>query len=248
MPAPLNIASLFSQSPSRASYEVRFRQGVILAWNPLTLENQIDVDGVTLEDLPVLGVAEAASYSVGDVVGLHLMCGVGTQNDKRRNAQTWAIIGQIVTPGTQQAEDAISQLADRVQADFVLGTLNTASLSFVDLGGPSVTTAIGPSGKALVWTMCTFNYGTDSGAGQSAGGHMSFAVSGASTVAADSDFGPTSFFSDNTGTTTIVDRKSGIWLVEGLTPGSNTFSARYAAAFVAVTCNFSSSLIAVMAL
>lgn len=93
----------------------------------------------------------------------------------------------------------------------------TASTSMTNLTtvGPAVTVDIGPSGKALVILGALIT--SDDAAG---GGAMGFAVSGASTVAAS-----TSQCLEGRGL--AGGEASKIHLVTGLTPGSNTFTAKY---------------------
>lgn len=118
-----------------------YRQGVIQSWNPLTLQNTVEIDGVLFTDLPVLGLAEFATFSAGDVVGL-LVAG-----------DTMAIIGQIVTPNTAQASEALGFLGAFVKSASVISLDTVTSTSYGDLAhvGPTVSAVhIGPSGKALV--------------------------------------------------------------------------------------------------
>jgi hypothetical protein len=92
----------------------------------------------------------------------------------------------------------------------------TTSATFTDLStvGPAVTATIGVSGTALV---CPYVRASTSTTG---GAFMGFVVSGASTVAAASSFA--------VGTAaTTAQRLGATFLVTGLTPGSNTFTAKY---------------------
>src|SRR5678815_4260590 len=83
---------------------VTYRQGTVLSWNSVTLENVVEVGGTPLTNVPVLGVAEADAFSPGDVVGLILA------------GSTWAIIGRLVIPGTTAATDATAALSRRTVA------------------------------------------------------------------------------------------------------------------------------------
>lgn len=92
----------------------------------------------------------------------------------------------------------------------------TTSTSFTDLAtpGPAVTTTISQSGRALVIVSGMLK---NSGLAFT---RMSYAVSGASTVAA----------SDTNGISVVNTNEieaSRSSLVTGLTPGSNTFTAKY---------------------
>lgn len=95
----------------------------------------------------------------------------------------------------------------------------TASTTYTDLAtvGPTVTTDTGTS--ALVF-LSTAAYNT-LGAGNTAS--MSFAVSGASTIAASDNYrGATTFWAGNASVTLSTCVK-----ITGLTAGSNTFTAKY---------------------
>lgn len=90
----------------------------------------------------------------------------------------------------------------------------TTSASFTDLAtvGPEVTVTTGT--KALVTISC---YSRNSGASAQ---NASFAVSGATTVAASDTVG-----TFGTGTTNIWQSRT--YLITGLTAGSNTFTMKY---------------------
>ena len=97
---------------------------------------------------------------------------------------------------------------------------STTSTSYADLTtpGPAVTVNIGGSGSALVVLSCnTYNSGVDSF------NLMSFAVSGATTLAASDDRAS----SNRVRTAGAVEDANRAIVVTGLNPGSNTFTAKY---------------------
>jgi hypothetical protein len=101
----------------------------------------------------------------------------------------------------------------------VLTSQTTTSGTLGDLAtvGPSVTIDTGTS--ALVSVSCFAN--NTLGAGNTA--FMSVAVSGASTIAASTNWGArTTFWSANASVT-----MAGFFIMTGLTAGSNTFTAKY---------------------
>ena len=107
----------------------------------------------------------------------------------------------------------------------------TTSATFTDLttAGPAVTLTTGT--KALV-TFTSYSYNQTEGAGMA----MSFAVSGATTVAASDT---TASFNQPNGTVKAdANRYSVTTLVTGLTAGSNTFTAKYKKTDVASTALF----------
>lgn len=174
MAATDDLTSLFTAAPVGPAPNIRYRQGIILTWNPTTLENTVLVGRTEMRNLPVLGVAEAASYREGTVVGLAVI------------ESTWAIIGRFVVPATDDAEDAITQVGQRAYTATVLTQESTSSATFVDLAtvGPRVTDVrIPASGKAEV-TICAQATAT-SGASPVSIGSVGVAVSGDATIAAD---------------------------------------------------------------
>lgn len=140
-----DLSGLFADSPAGPGRQMTYRQGIIREWNPITLENTVVVGGKELVNLPVLGVAEAASYGAGVVVGI---VSIG---------ENWAIVGQFVTPGTPAATDAITQLGQQLVSDLVVTEESTTTFgSFVDLTtiGPRVSLVASASGKAYVTVSC----------------------------------------------------------------------------------------------
>ncbi len=80
-----DLTTLF-EDPSQAAAPVRFRQGTVLAFNNSTGQNQINVAGAVLVDIPMLNSGEAVALKPGHVVGL-LLAG-----------QSWFILGRITPP------------------------------------------------------------------------------------------------------------------------------------------------------
>lgn len=248
MTMPGDLASLFGGAPPGSSQDLRYRQGVILTFDPITLSNTVDVGGAVLTDLPVLGVGEATLFVPGAIVGLATIGVPG-------RGQTLAILGRIVRPNTADAASAISLLSARIYADEVGGSDSTNSAAFGDLSasfGPTLTDVIvGPSGRLLVFSSCTFNYGFTNA---SLGGEMSFQYTDPSgTVSGPVVFdgrGPTSHLqASGVGVTALViDGKTRHKLLTGLTPGSYLLEAKYRSTVGGVACNFSNRTMAAFAL
>lgn len=226
-------ADLILPNPGPAALPVSYRQGVIIEWNPATCENKVQVGGSggpIFENLPVLGVAETATYEPGDVVGLHNL------------GWTLAIIGQLVMPGTPQALDALSFLSKRTFTNTVATNQNTTSASYVDLAtvGPTVPNVlIGPSSRCLVIISAGIQITINVPAGvQVNGGDMSFQVlnAGGTEVVAPNSI-PSARIGLVTSATvglTIDDYVSAsqqyvLTSANGLTPGAHTFIAKYRA-------------------
>lgn len=233
--APLMVAPK-ADGPSQA---VSFRQGTITAFNQITLENTVVMGGTVLTDLPLLGVGESTLLTPGSVVGL-LVVGSGA-------TKTVAILGRLVTPDTDDAANAVSLESSRTYVATVHNADFTTRATFGDIAnvGPSVDVVIGPSGRALVTLAAKVSYGAING---TAGGTMGYAVSGASTVAADDTQALTFLLQDTNGQTTVINAACRVLPIEGLTPGVNTFTAKYLANDATNGVTFSWRTITVQAL
>lgn len=110
----------------------------------------------------------------------------------------------------------LNAIAERITTAAIVATSQTTtSTSYVDLAtvGPTVSVTTGPA--ALV-----FLYNANVNAAGTSSSLMSFEVSGASSVAANDN--------QSIGTNSTVGSRAGaVFLVTGLTPGSNTFTAKY---------------------
>jgi hypothetical protein len=119
----------------------------------------------------------------------------------------------------------------------VAASQTTTSTSYTDLAtsGPTVTVTVSSSGKALVTLTA---YESITGADNSC--FMGFAVSGVTTVAA-SDTQSVQIYSESG---TVQSRGSASYLVTGLNPGINTFTAKYKSS-AGITCTFANRSIIV---
>jgi hypothetical protein len=117
----------------------------------------------------------------------------------------------------QQLNDSFDFVNRVTNLDFIATSQTTASLSYVDLAtvGPVVTLTTGT--EAIV--IFGGQYGDSGNLGNN--GFMSVAVSGATTVAASDTFAAFGDQSIN------IENLSSGFLFTGLTPGSNTFTAKY---------------------
>lgn len=132
---------------------------------------------------------------------------------------------------------SISSSAPASGGASVLTKQSTTSTSFTDLStvGPSVTVTTGT--KALVmWSCVVDNNSADRGT------YTSFAVSGATTLAATADY-QTDLTGSSANRPYITVARS--VLLTGLTAGSNTFTVKYATE-ASTTGNFSKRYIAVV--
>ncbi|MBG0560733.1 hypothetical protein [Actinoplanes aureus] len=219
------LVQLLTPPPDRGG-GVTFRQGVIVSWNPATAENIVLVGGSPMVNLPILNTSEASILAAGDVVSI-LVSGA-----------TWGILGRFTIPGTPEAASALSSL--RTASDTVTSQQGTSSTSFTDLAtaGPEVPIAIGATGRALVTVSAEMQYEVLRGFGvNTSGAYMSFQVSGANTLAPSSFralMGSIRYATGQSGGVFDTDLRGEVGgsrtvLLEGLTPGLTTFTAKYAA-------------------
>jgi hypothetical protein len=121
------------------------------------------------------------------------------------------------TAGSIAVATGTNAIAERIPSAFTVPTSQTtASTSYVDLAtaGPAVTVTTGP--RALIITGCELSNGTSG-----VSSYYGYAVSGATTVAATDT---TAMKATNASGYPLAMSRA---LLQGLTPGSNTFTAKY---------------------
>lgn len=220
------FAELFGQAPVGQAQPMMYRQGTIVTFNPNTLENTVLVSGSTFTNLPLLGVAEAATLVAGSVVGLIAV------------ADTWAIIGRFVVPNTPGAIQAITLLNQSIFAHSITTAETTASTTYTDLAtvGPTVTVNVGPSGRLVILQAALFGGGAAAGVSPVYEARASVDVSGANTISASDAtiFAQRRFqniaIGGGTGATVSwVDQlsMSTITVLSGLNTGNTTITMKY---------------------
>lgn len=128
---------------------------------------------------------------------------------------------KAVNAGGYFVATGVNAIAERTAgSDLINASETTASTSFVDLAtpGPAVTKTTGTSAFVAVYGLVSIDT-----AGVSA--LMSFAVSGATSASA-SDTRAVSYQPPSVAAARSI-RASAVTLLDGLTPGSNTFTAKY---------------------
>ncbi|MEU3452189.1 hypothetical protein ABZ671_00900 [Micromonospora sp. NPDC006766] len=188
-----------------------YRQGVVLAWNPYTTENTIDVAGAVMTNLSILNTSEALLLAPGDVVGI-LTAG-----------PSWCILGRLTIPGTDAAATAMRAVSDQMVSDTNewFDSLTAPTGGYVDLAhvGPQVTATISPARKALVLIGARMSGNSPLAAS------MSFRVSGASNI------NPASWRAADVsilaGGVCTPARAVYLTSANGLQAGQNTFTAKY---------------------
>jgi hypothetical protein len=128
-----DLAPLIQPPPSAG---LGFRQGRVLAWDPETAHNTIEVAGTVMQDIPILNGAEALLLGVGDIVGLIT------------HGSTWFILGRVTVPGSPEAART---LGAGMKAASVIGNTPISNTAGYELnGGPVVTTQVLPTGRVFV--------------------------------------------------------------------------------------------------
>ncbi len=242
------LVRLFAPEPATAAQGVRYRQGVIITFDPATLANTVLVGGTVLTDLPLLGVGEATLLTAGSVVGI-LVIGSGG------GAASMAIIGRIVTPGTSDAADAVGLLNSLVFADTVVTQEGRSSITFGDLAtpGPEVTVPVRASGRLLVVCTCQIQW-IEPNTSPQRGGWATIEMSGANTVttaqANDVVLPTTNFGLTSPGTTAMAYQGSvcSAGVFNGLNTGDTTVTMKYASQYSGETVDFGRRNLVVIAL
>lgn len=208
---------------------VKWRKGTIIEFDETTGESVVDVGGSNIVAIPLLGIAEAATYEAGASVGILVV--------ETGGSQSWFILGRIARPSTAEYARALTRLGDATQADFdsATGTL-TGGAAYIDLSGaavgPQVSVNVGLSGKLLVTVGCLAEY--DNGPGpapfdQIMGFRMTTAATGANAWSGDGQWALI-HYDQSLDTTTKRNggtRASAVHLFEGLNPGLTTITCKY---------------------
>lgn len=210
-----------------------------------TTSNFVSQDGTftvfddTGKPVIVLGKLAAGIYgmSVKNPAGNELLR-LGEQSDGKYNLSVFdtsgvrqSRVGELSAGYGIEDIDAsgntvtMEQLAFGPTTASVATVQTTTSTSYTDLAtaGPAVTVTIGNSGRAIVFIGAAIL----SDAASPSVCNMSYAVSGATTIAAADSRAITVDTSSGPGGTGVAASPSGFFLVSGLTPGTNTFTLKY---------------------
>lgn len=212
------------------SQNVRYRQGTIVSFDPVTLANTVDVGGTQFTNLPLLGVSDARTLVPDAKVGLLVI-------ESTLGTTSYAINGRFVTPNTPAAAAAVSLLSATTRTATVPTSESTSSSSYTDLTTPGPILSgvtVGPSGRCLVTVGAEIQASASSGSVvQTGAGFMSYEVAGATAVAAADSRAAQLWVAYDNGAAvfaTTINGRSGAsrtTLLEGLTPGLHTFKALY---------------------
>ena len=159
-------------------------------------------------------------------------------NTYMRDNQNETAPGIATAASRMIVTDGANSIAERIPTRDYVGTSQTTSSStFTDLTttGPAVTVTTGT--LALVIVQCVLSSDT-----AGAISDMGFAVSGASTVAASSTYA----LRYESSVANDILQASAVFLVTGLTAGSNTFTAKYRAFSGAGTSTYAERFLTVL--
>lgn len=228
------VSDLFLPEPAGPSLDVRYRQGVIVAFNSITLENEVLVGGQVLTNLPLQGVGEVELLVPGAVVAVMVVGGP---------TKTMYINGRVVIPNTADATSAIGLLNSQVKADSIAIQETRTVLGFGDLTtvGPRVTVTVRGTGRVLVMLSCQMQQ-IDIDPGDGMGGIMSFEMSGANTMtatAAGAKLAPAWFIASSAiANLTSQVTVCGQAVFDGLNSGETIFTAKYTSQVSGEACDF----------
>lgn len=230
-----DLTPLLAASPPTG---VGFRQGKVVSWNQTTAENQIDVGGAILTNVPILNTNESLLLQAGNVVAL------------LTSGPTWFILGRVTVPGTPEAATALDAASNGIVAATVTTQQTTTSTTYGDLAtvGPSVTARIRSSGKCLVIISAQLAFAESSL--QETGAAVSFSASGANSIATSGTRSLNNWLSVGGPPPSIglTDQMGATFYLSGLTPGDTTFTLKYKSQVSGKTAYFSDRVLVVMPL
>lgn len=152
---------------------------------------------------------------------------------------------KAVNPGAMFVTSGNNSIDERLsKADYVAASESTTSNAAAGVNlttaGPAVQVTTGT--RAIVFLYCQIFWTPVTSGGAGAQAQMGYAVSGNTTIAFDTNKSVVMQHA-----TTNRGQRVGICVVEtALTPGSNTFTAKYRSASTSVHANFSDRRLAVM--
>lgn len=192
------------QTNNNGNTDIGWHTGVVTAWDDATGLNSILINGNTFNNLSVITPSSTVTIVTGDTVAI------------MRVQTQYFILGKVAAPGAGAAL--------RPRQSVVLTGETCSSTTFTDLAtvGPVVSNVyIGPSRSCMVLVSCGIINNNGSG-------YMGFAVSGASTIAANGL--RTAYFQNPSGANLEITATQVVVLsaADGLNQGFNTFTAKYA--------------------
>lgn len=241
------IVGLFAPPLPGPSMDMRYRQGTIVEFDPVTLANRVSVGGTVFSDLQLLGVGESQLLIPGAVVGIASIT-------SESGAASWAIMGRLVTPNTPDAVNATSLLNSFISTASVFLYESTDSNVETDLAtvGPEVTVNVRGTGRILVMCSATITWNPAVSSSRVHGGFFTTHLSGAN-VMGSNPFIDGSFVYD---LSSVTGAEGGLLQVsvmtqgvyEDLATGPTKIAMKYGSSDSGVYCAFEARTITVITL
>lgn len=217
MTAPMQsddpLAGLFLPPTQGPAVALRWRSGLLTAWDVATGENTISIDGVSFSNLPILPGSYLGILKAGDVVSL-------LSTTDSRGIATYALAGIAITPPDTRMGQAAAQpgMSSEVQAT----SGNVVSTTYTDVLSAGFTPQVvfrASTTKAIITVSSYLVCGTSLGFA-----YMSFqlregAVKGAGNIVLDADDSRALMNRDNSAGGGDI-QASFVHPVEILTPGA----------------------------
>jgi len=223
---------------------VSFRKGTIVSYDQATGANVVEVGGTNVSNLPIFGVAEAATYAAGSSVGIFVVDSGGSQS--------WFIAGRIVRPSTDDYTDAVNRLSNSILSASVATGEETTNTGYVDLTtyGPVVYPTVRSSGRLLVFISASILAVDDASPvrGGSMGIELADSTGAVITGPASLPVLVTEYQDDASHIIGDIAGATRAVLLEGLSAGSYRIAAKYKAGASGNHANFSGRNITTIAL
>lgn len=117
------LAPLFLPAPQGPATPLRYRSGLLTAWNVATGENTVSIDGESFQNLTVLSGSYLGVLKVGDVVSL-------MSTTDARGITTYALAGIAITPPDVRIGQAAAR--EGVDSDIQALSGNVTSTSYTN--------------------------------------------------------------------------------------------------------------------
>lgn len=235
-----DLGDLWDTAPTGPALPVHHRQGKIIAFNQVTGANTVLIGKTQVSNLPMYGVAEAATLTAGAKVGI---LSTGRQ---------MYIAGRIVEPNSAGYTDAVNRLSSATLSQSVAAGESTTNTTYTDLAtvGPVLQATVKSSGRLIVLISASILALADQTGVR--GGSMGVEVrDSANNVLYLPASLPelTHSYSDNaTHTLGDIVASTRVILLEGLTPDTYTLIAKYQAGASGNTAQFANRNLTTIAL
>jgi hypothetical protein len=201
------------QQQGNGNTDIGWHTGVIDAWDDLTGLNTVVINGNEFSNLRVLSTGAVQPFQPGDVAGIMR---VGTQ---------YFILGKVRAAGAGAGE----RIASARVASLQNAPISASMSDIPGSPGPSVTLYVGSARRILVIHSCEVGIvGSSANALESAGAYQGVAVSGVSSLPAETAV-TSAYLEGNLTNSASVSATTLVTAANGLQQGQNTFTCKYRA-------------------